>query len=635
MSRFLDTLAARPLLFDGAMGSMLYESGVFHTHSYDELNLSRPELIADIHRQYRAAGADILETNTFGANRLMLSRYGHGNLVGEINRAGVALARSAGDGAFIAGSVGPSGVDFTSVGADERSAAIDSLREQIEVLASTDIDLLIFETFHSIDELQAALSSARDVAASLPRIAQLVFESGTSIDGRIAPEDVAQRLIAAGADVVGANCGSGPPELYEVGRRMVAAGAPVSIQPNAGLPSFVDGRSLYITNPEHFGVFARRMLKSGVRLIGGCCGTTPEHVRSMLGAIRMMGAGASRPTAIAGVYETERNVGPDGVSTSLATGAPTALVPLADRSRLGRRIAGGEFAVSVELSAPSGTNTDAALAQIRSALAAGIDVINVADGPRATSRMSNMAFCAGAIATTAAEPILHVCCRDRNYLGLVAHLLGAHALGIRNLVVITGDPPKMGDYPFATPVYDVDSIGLLEIASAMNAGFDPTGKQLDGATSFVLATGAEPAAADRDRELERLASKQAAGAELVMTQPVYDPQTLASFLEDAAPLGLPIMVGLLPLASSRNAEFLHHEVPGMQIPQAIRDRMARVGSGPAGRAEGIAIAREALDGVQGSVAGAYIMPPFNRIDSAVAILDVVRGGRWSPGSTSN
>jgi methionine synthase / methylenetetrahydrofolate reductase(NADPH) len=261
-------------------------------------------------------------------------------------------------------------------------------------------------------------------------------------------------------------------------------------------------------------------------------------------------------------------------------------------------------------------------------MAAGIDIVNVADGPRATARMSNLAFCARACAT-GVEPILHVCARDRNYLGLVAHLLGAHALGIRNLVLITGDPPKMGDYPFATPVYDVDSIGLLEIASALNAGFDPTGKELGGATSFVLATGAEPAAHDRDRELRRLERKKAAGAELVMTQPVYDPATLDRFLDDVAPLGLPVMVGLLPLASQRNAEFLHNEVPGMQIPSQFRERMARVGSGAAARAEGVAIAQEALAAVKHRVAGAYIMPPFNRVDSAAAILEVVRD-RWQP-----
>ena len=620
MIGFLEALADRPLLFDGAMGSLLYDRGVMHTHSYDELNLSRPELIRDIHEQYRAAGADILESNTFGANRLMLARHGHADRVGDINRAAVRIARSVADGAFVAGAIGPTGIKFAVATESERELARSALREQIEILADEGIDLLVLETFTSIVELEAALEIARAVAPAVPRVAQMVFDANSMAEGMLAPEDVAPRLIAAGADVVGGNCGLGPPELYDVGHRLVGHGAPVSIQPNAGLPSSVDGRKIYVANPEHFGVFARRMLKSGVRLIGGCCGTTPEHIRSMSGAVRMMGGGNPRTSA------TVADFCPADIP------ARSAIVALADRSRLGARIAAGEFVVSVEVNAPSGTDASKALGHVRDAIGGGIDIVNVADGPRATSRMSNLAFCAQTITATSVEPILHVCCRDRNYLGLVAHLLGAHALGIRNLVIITGDPPKMGDYAFATPVYDVDSIGLLEIASAMNAGFDPAGNELAGATSFVLATGAEPAAADRDRELERLQRKKDAGAELVMTQPVYDPDTLASFIEDAAPIGLPIMVGLLPLASYRNAEFLHNEVPGMQIPLVYRERMAAVGSGPAARAEGIAIAREALSGVQDRVAGAYIMPPFNRIDSAVAILDVVRGGRWNPTS---
>jgi homocysteine S-methyltransferase len=328
--------------------------------------------------------------------------------------------------------------------------------------------------------------------------------------------------------------------------------------------------------------------------------------------------------------------GASGASARLArTRPPTiepdvrpAVVDISERSRLGARLAAGEFAVSVELTAPTGTDPSTVLARVEQVLDGGVDVINIADGPRATARMSNLAFCTRALAT-GVEPILHVCCRDKNYLGLVSHLLGAHALGIRNLVVITGDPPKMGDYPFATPVYDVDSIGLLEIAVALNAGYDPSGKELGSHTEFVLATGAEPGAADYERELRRLEAKRDAGAELVMTQPVYDPRTLERFLDDVESLGLPVMIGLLPLASHRNAEFLHHEVPGMQIPESYRQRMATVGAGPAARAEGVAIAREALAAVLDRVAGAYIMPPFNRVESALAILEVA-GSRWKP-----
>jgi methionine synthase / methylenetetrahydrofolate reductase(NADPH) len=301
---------------------------------------------------------------------------------------------------------------------------------------------------------------------------------------------------------------------------------------------------------------------------------------------------------------------------------------LAARSRLGARIAAGEFAVSVELTAPTGLDVSKTNAAVKQLLAGGVDVVNIADGPRASARMANVAVCARLAAETSVEPILHVCARDRSFLGLVAHLLGAHGLGLRNLVIITGDPPKMGDYPFSTPVYDVDSIGLLRIAAGLNAGIDPAGKECEP-TQFVLATGAEPAAHDRDRELRRLEEKKAAGAELVMTQPVYDPRTLERFLSDCAPLGLPIMVGILPLASARNAEFLNAEVPGMTIPAEYRERMAKVAAGPAARAEGIKIAQEALAAVKDRVAGAYVMPPFNRVDAALAVLEVARG-RWQP-----
>jgi homocysteine S-methyltransferase len=615
---FLEALADGPLLFDGAMGSLLYERGVLHTRSYDELNLSQPALVRKIHREYFEAGAMILETNTFGANRAALARHGHSDKCEAINRAGVALAREVvGDEAYIAGAVGPTGVRFATAAEIERGHAEKALREQIEILADAGVDVLVLETFTSILEIEAALRLAHEAAPGLPVIAQMVFEpGGHSVEGGLSPDEVADRLVAAGADVIGANCGTGPQELYPVATAMIGRGAPVAVQPNAGLPSIVDGRTIYVANPEHFGIFARRLLKSGVRVVGGCCGTTPEHIRQMLGAVRMMGAHA--PARIA--------------RTRPPTIEPPARAPavaMSERSRLGARLAAGEFAVSVELTSPTATNPDAVLRRVESLIAGGVDIINIADGPRATARMGNLAFCTRAAEATGVEPILHVCCRDRSYLGLVSHLLGAHALGMRNLVIITGDPPKMGDYPFSTPVYDVDSIGLLEIAVALNAGVDPAGKELGGHTEFVLATGAEPAAADYDRELRRLERKKAAGAELIMTQPVYDPGALDRFLADVEPLGLPVMVGLLPLASHRNAEFLHNEVPGMQIPAPIRERMAKVGSGPEARTEGVAIAREALAAVLDRVAGAYIMPPFNRVESALAILEVAKG-RWKP-----
>jgi methionine synthase / methylenetetrahydrofolate reductase(NADPH) len=620
-----DVIARGPLLLDGAMGSLLYERGVLHTRSYDELNLTQPEIVRTVHRDYVQAGAQLIETNTFGSNRMVLARHGLAEQVLAINRAGVDLARSAaGTRAFVAGAVGPTGVKFHIATAAERKLARFALAEQIDALVLAGVDAIMLETFSSLLEVECALEVAKERARRVVIVAQMMFDASGHGDGGLSPAEIADRMIAGGADVIGANCALGPSELYNVGAAMVGRGKPVIIQPNAGLPASVEGRTLYVANAEHFGVFARRLLKSGVHMIGGCCGTTPAHTRAMLGAVRMMNAttldDAQLPGRESGAIEL--------VSDRLpATLAPA--MPFAQRSRLGERLSRGEFVVSVELTAPVGLDLSKTKQQVKELMVGGVDIVNIADGPRASARMGNIAVCARLVAETGAEPILHVCARDRNFLGLVSHLLAAQAMNLRNVVIITGDPPKMGDYPFATPVYDVDSIGLLQMAAGLNGGVDPAGKPLGDATSFVLATGAEPGAHDRDRELRRLEEKKAAGAELVMTQPVYDPRTLERFLDDIKPLGLPVMVGILPLASHRNAEFLHNEVPGMGIPAEFRARMAAVGAGPAARAEGIAIAQEALRAVQHRVAGTYIMPPFNRVDSALAVLEAIRG-RWQP-----
>jgi methionine synthase I (cobalamin-dependent)/5,10-methylenetetrahydrofolate reductase len=618
-----EAIAAGPILLDGAMGSLLYERGVLHTRSYDELNLSQPELIRTVHHDYVHAGAELIETNTFGANRIALARHGLAEQAAAINRAGVALACSAaGDRAYVAGAVGPSGVKHGVASASERRLARFALAEQIDTLVLAGADAIVLETFTSILELEMAINVAKERGPRVPVFAMMVFGADLKSDGGLGPAEIADRLIAAGADVIGANCGIGPSELYQVTVGMVGHGRPVIAQPNAGLPASVEGRTLYVANPEHFGVFARRMLKSGVRLVGGCCGTTPDHTRAMLGAVRMLrGEKLDDHVAVTKVVTS-------GLGVHVVAPVAPARTPVGERSKLGGRLARGEFLVSVELTAPPGSDLTKTQQQVAELLRGGVDVVNIADGPRASARMANVAVCARLAAETAVEPILHVCSRDRSFLGLIAHLLGAQGLGLRNLVIITGDPPKMGDYPFSTPVYDVDSVGLLRIAAGLNAGVDPAGKECEP-TAFVLATGAEPSAHDRDRELRRLEDKKAAGAELVMTQPVYDPRTLERFLDDAGPLGLPVMVGILPLASHRNAEFLHNEVPGMGIPAEYRERMAKVGGGPAARAEGIRIAQEALAAVQHRVQGVYVMPPFNRVDSALAVLGAARD-RWRP-----
>lgn len=607
---------------DGAMGSLLYARGVFHTRNYDELSVSQPEIIRAVHEDYLRAGAHILETNTFGSNRLALAKHGFGARAVEFNLAAVRIAREvAGEDAYVAGAVGPTGVHYAYADKRGRQSASDAIAEQIDALGQGGVDVICLETFTSIVELEAAVAECRRRASKIPVIAHLTFQENRLAKGGLDPATVAERLVSAGAHIIGVNCGAGPDDLYKIATQMVGRGAPVAVQPNAGQPSQIDGRTIYVANPEHFGVYARRLLKSGVQLIGGCCGTTPKHVQAMAGAVRMMGGRPQRPEIRASepkptITPTERN----------------ATIDLDNCSALATRIAKKQFAVSVEINAPTTLDTDKVFEKIKVLQDGGVNTINVADGPRASARMGNLAFCAKAQSEMGVETILHVCCRDRNYLGLVSHLLGAHALGIRNLVIITGDPPKMGDYPFASPVYDVDSIELLAIAAGLNAGVDPAGKELASKTSFLLATGAEPAAKDYDRELRRLEAKCAAGAQVVMTQPVYDPTTLRRFLDDVKSLGVPVMVGLLPLASHRNALFLHNEVPGMQIPGEYRERMAKAGSGPDARAEGIEIAKEALSAVVEDVAGAYVMPPFNRAESAIEILKSIP--KVWPGSKS-
>ena len=622
---FLDAVARSPLVFDGAMGSQLYERGYFITRSFDEANLARPDLVLEIHRDYVAVGAQIIESNTFGANRELLRRYGAQDRLRDINRAGVRLARqAAGSAAFVAGSVGPTGTMAAKVTEERRSALESVFKEQIEALLEEGVDLLVLETFIGAGEMEAALKAARSLYAG-PIVAQMSFsEERPSIDG-LPPALIADFLRDRGADVVGVNCAEGPAFVFEVAREMLGHGRPVSAQPNAGRPRRLDERTIYMTTPEYFGVYARRLFQSGVALVGGCCGTGPEHIARVVDAAAMLSGGRVK------VEEAAK-------TASVPEVGRLPPVPMEDKSVLGAKIVrvfrerlapdgprlpltGPEsFVVSVEVNPETGLDPARSLEAAAMLRRAGIDVVNTADGPRAVARMSNLALALLIRDRLGIDPLLHVCCRDRNLLGLHSDLLGAWVLGIRNLVIITGDPPKMGDYPAATAVFDLDSIGLLRLLDSLNHGVDPAGKAMQDRTSFLLACGAEPAAHDYERELRRLEEKKRAGAEFVMTQPVYDGKVLRRFLTDTRSLGLPVLVGLCPLASARNAEFLHNEVPGMQIPAPIRERMARAATPEAGRKEGMLIARDMLMQVKDDVVGAYVMPQFGRFRTAVEVL---------------
>ncbi|MFQ5878232.1 MAG: bifunctional homocysteine S-methyltransferase/methylenetetrahydrofolate reductase [Acidobacteriota bacterium] len=622
---FLDSLKSGPLVFDGAMGSQLYERGYQISRSFDEANLARPDLVLQIHRDYVTAGAQIIESNTFGANRELLARYGAQDRLRAINREGVRLAReAAGRQAYVAGSVGPSGRMVSTLSESGRRALLDVFKEQIEALLEAGVDLLVLETFIDAGEMEAALRAARSLYPG-PIVAQMSFsEERRAIDG-LPPGMIAEFLRDRGADVAGVNCAEGPALVFEVARQMLGHGVPVSAQPNAGLPRRLDERTIYMTTPEYFGVYARRFFQSGVRLVGGCCGTGAEHIRRVVAAAAMLRGGlpsVSAPVRVGAVGEVRR-LEPIPMEHKSPLGAKLARVQRERLDRSGpRRAAGGpdSFVVSVEVNPEPGLSTDRSLRAAAMLKRAGVDVINIADGPRAAVRMSNLALALRAKQEVGIDVILHVCCRDRNLLGLHSDLLGAWVLGIRNMVIITGDPPKMGDYPAATAVFDLDSIGLLRMIDSLNHGVDPAGHPMRERTAFLLACGAEPAAHDYDRELRRLEEKKRSGAEFVMTQPVYDPGVLRRFLRDTRPLGLPTLVGICPLASSRNAEFLHNEVPGMQIPEEIRARMAKARSPEEARREGVRVAREMLDEVRDDVAGAYVMPQFGRFRSAVEVL---------------
>jgi len=620
----IEVLRDGAVVFDGAMGTALYERGVLYTNNFDHQTLAKPDMVRSIHRAHLEAGAEVLITNTFGANRHRLASHNLEEEVEAINHAAVELAREiAGEQAWVAGSIGPSGTIFKTVPESDRPGLRSAVRDQAAALAEAGVDLLVLETFRQPEELALALEGARAGSrGAVPVLASVSFDAfGTMADGT-GPEEMAQQLAALGADAIGVNCADGPAGVYEMATRMLEEGLPVVAMPNAGLPRRVDGRFAYMATPEYFLVYARRMFKAGIRGVGGCCGTTADHVKQIAQAARMLRGDDpprdSSPPARGNKGSATRDfeLPPED---EVAPGVT--VVPLDDKGPIGAALAQRRFVVSVEVNPPAGLSLDKALAGARKLRDGGVDVINVADGARATARMGNLALCARIERELEMPALMHVTTRDRNVLGLVAHLLAAHELGVNNLVVITGDPPKIGDFPDATAVYDLDSIGLLRLINGLNRGFDPGGKPLKGATRFLCATGAEPAAHDYERELRRLEGKRDAGAELVMTQPVYDPDVLDRFLKDIEPLGMPVLVGLLPLASYRNAEFLHNEVPGMRIPEDIRERMRVAGGGPDGRAEGVRIAREMLDAVKDRVQGAYIMPPFGRYELALRVIE--------------
>ena len=595
-------------VFDGAMGTVLYGRGIFLNVCYDELNLRQPDLIEDIHREYVKAGAEILETNTFGANPFKLGNYGMGDDTERINAAAVTLARRAAeDRAAVLGAIGPLGIRIEPFGETSIVEAIGGFARQVTGLLEGGVDGFILETFSDVEELRAAVQAVRSLS-DLPIVAQMtVGEDGKTHYGTD-PIAFGPELAAMAVDVIGVNCSVGPHGVLEAIEKLAKTTTlPLSAQPNAGLPRAVGDRKIYMASPEYMASYARRMVESGARFVGGCCGTTPEHIKAIVGFVQSV----SPRHAYAVSAPVERPVG-------------AAPAPLGERSALGGKLARGEFTTAVEIVPPKGTDPEPMFAQCRQLKEAGVDVVNIPDGPRAQSRMGALISALLIQREVGIEAVVHYCCRDRNLLGMLSDLLGAAAGDLRNLLIITGDPPKMGPYPEATAVFDIDSIGLTNLVSRLNRGQDPGGNDLGSQTRFVIGVGVNPTAPDQERELKRFAWKVEAGAEFAVTQPVFDLDQFDRFLKRVEPFNVPIVGGIWPLVSLRNAEFLANEVPGVSVPDAILSRMRQASTRgkEAGLAEGIAISREMLSEIRGRVQGVQVAAPLGKVPVALEVLQL-------------
>ena len=596
----------RTHVFDGAMGTMLYGRGVYLNVCYDELNLRQPDLIGEIHRAYIKAGAELLETNTFGANPRKLAQYGLAGDTERINRVAAELARTAAGGrAAVVGAIGPLGIRIEPFGETSVAEARADFSRQASGLLEGGVDGFILETFSDVDELRAAFEAVRALT-DLPVIAQMTIGNDGRTHYGTEPAVFGPLLEAMGADVIGVNCSVGPQGILEAVEQLApVVTRPISAQPNAGLPRDVGDRKIYMASPEYLGDYARRIVEAGARFVGGCCGTTPDHIKAISGFVHSV---------------APRHVNVTVPAEQLAQGVDT--VPLAQRSHYGAKLAAGEFITTVEIVPPKGVDPAPMFDQCRALKAAGVDAVNVPDGPRAQSRMGALLSGIMIEREVGLEAVVHYACRDRNLLGMLSDLLGAAAAGLRNLLLVTGDPPKMGPYPDATAVFDIDAIGLTNLVARLNRGLDPGHNAIGAPTKFVIGVGVNPAAHDLERELSRLHWKVEAGAEFAITQPVFDLEQLDKFLKRIEAFRLPVIGGIWPLVSLRNAEFLANEVPGVTVPAEILDRMRRASERgrEQGLAEGVTIAREMLVAVRDRLSGAQVSAPLGKVPVALDVL---------------
>ncbi len=593
---------------------MLYGKGVFINRCYDELNLSQPDLIRSVHQEYLQAGAEIIETNTYGATSFRLIKHGLEDKTREINLTGARLAREAAKSfdVYVAGSVGPLGIRIEPLGKTSREEARAAFREQIAALIEGGADVIILETFGYLEELHQAILAAREVNPKIPVIAQVTIdEEGNCLDGS-RPEIFTRRLEDWGADVIGCNCSVGPVAMLEAVEQMRRfTDLPLSAQPNAGIPRSVEGRNIYLCSPEYMASYTKKFVNAGAQIIGGCCGTTPDHTRVMKSMLRAGEAKSKTPSV--------------HIAKTASAEKAAQEIPTGERSRLGAKLVRGEFITMVEVVPPKGTDTRKEIEGCRYLKSVGVDAINIPDSPRASARMSNQALCLLTQQQVGMEAILHYTCRDRNVLGIQSDLLGASAMGIRNLICITGDPPKMGNYPDATAVFDVDSIGLVNIVHNLNRGLDIGGNPIGEPTRFVIGVGANPGLPNLDEEVRRFQYKVEAGAQYAVTQPVFDLALLEAFLKRIEGCRIPVVAGIWPLVSLRNAEFMRDELK-VSVPDSIMERMARAASPEEARSEGVAIAREMLLAVRGMLQGAQISAPMGRYSLAVDVLEALGEG---------
>src|SRR5499427_5430249 len=641
MQEFLKALDDRVLVCDGAMGTMLYAKGVFINKSFDALNVTQPDLVAEVHQEYVRAGADIVETNTFGANRIKLGSFGLADRLRAINEQGARIARHAADDkAYVAGSIGPLGIRIEPWGKTGVDEAREYFREQAAALIEGGVDLFVLETFRDLNEIGAAIDAVRSIS-DRPIVAQMTTEEdGNTLDGT-PPEKFAPALEQRGATIIGVNCAVGPAPMLDTIERMEAVtGRKLSAQPNAGQPRDVEGRNIYLCSPDYMASYARRFIMHNVRVVGGCCGTTPEHIRQIKTAVRAMAPAVLKSDVDAdrSAKAFARHEGADDVAGHSAK-APAERFAKASaqretissppvarekKSRLANALSRGNFIVAVELLPPRGYQTDQVIERARRLKIGGVDVINIPDGQRAGARISALSLAVLIEQQAGIETVLHYSCRDRNLLGIQSDLLGAHAMGVRNLMLVTGDPGRVGDYPDATAVFDVDSIGLTNVVSRLNHGCDIGGQAIGAPTEFHAGVSVNPAASNLDQELRRFEYKVEAGAEFVVTRPVFDVGMFESFLKRVEHAKLPIVAGVFPFESGRNAEFMSNEVPGVRVPEALIERMRQTRGPDAARTEGIEIARGIARDLRSAVQGVQVSTQSGDIDAALAVLDGLR-----------